>query len=226
MKQHILLTKRHFKNFCSFFLSLLSQTSSHISWTAACPCHAEYNRSVREMSGNKVSADSHLSPGCIPQFPFFSIQGSPLIAAQPLGIHIVKQAGKCAADHLFQWHTFQLCQCFIAVAEDPVYCTAFFIEYHLDVCKSKGKFITDFIIFVIFLIRPGQIMSIEFIYHQFLFFPPLQPDCLSSSHGKVNLFAIAQIDFIFDIRDCGYRHNTTQPFFTSIQLSPSISFNS
>ncbi len=71
MKQHILLTKRHFKNFCSFFLSLLSQTSSHISWTAACPCHAEYNRSVREMSGNKVSADSHLSPGCIPQFPFF-----------------------------------------------------------------------------------------------------------------------------------------------------------
>ena len=149
-------------------------------------------------------------------FHGFSIQGSPLIAAQPLGIHIVKQAGKCAADHLFQWDTFQFCQCFIAVAEDPVYRMTFFIKHHLDICKSKWKFITDLIIFVVFLIRPRLVLSGDFIYHQFLLFPPLQPDCLSSSHGKVNRFAIAQIDFIFDIRDCGYRHNTTLLYLDTV----------
>ena len=85
----------------------------------------------------------------------FTVKRCALVAPQPLGIHVGKQAAKRASYKPLQRQLFKPCQSRVAVSEYPVHGTALLIEYHLNIRKRKGQIFKAAVMTEVFLIRYG-----------------------------------------------------------------------
>ena len=104
----------------------------------------------------------------VDDFPLFPIQGSSLIAPEPLGIHVGKQAAKGTADQLLKGQLFQLCKCGIAISEDPVHGVTVLVKDHLNIRKRKGQIVKASVIVVILLLCFRDVLPRKAVDHLLL----------------------------------------------------------
>lgn len=88
----------------------------------------------------------------IDDFQCFAVECGVFIDAKPFSIHIGENTAEGVVDERLQWTLFQHCQCRVTIAKNLVHCGTVFVEYHLDVCKSKGHMVKHGVVTMI--IRP------------------------------------------------------------------------
>lgn len=134
----------------------------------------------------------------------FTVKNRPLIAPQPLGVHVGKQAAEGAADQPLQWYLFQLCQRGITVSEDSVHRAALLVEYHLDIREGNGQNIEAAVMRVVFFLCCGDIVPAEAADHVLLFDMKLGNDLFFLPHHIVQGLTVAEVDFV---GNAVYRHD-------------------